>query len=107
MPNIKAEIQKHNKNTLEKTQQKYPDAQFCNCTNKMQCPLNRQCLTESTVYQANIKANIPGYKEKVYIGVSKTTFKVCFYVAFTKQRRKKDKKLSKEYWKVKERTKYS
>ena len=39
MPNIKAEIHKHNKNTLEKIQQKHPDLQFCNCTNKNQCPL--------------------------------------------------------------------
>ena len=74
MPNIKAEIHKHNINTLEKAQRKHPDTQLCNCTNKKQCPLNRQCLTESIVYQANITANIPGYKEKVYLGVSETTF---------------------------------
>ena len=77
MPNIKAEIHKHNKNTLEKAQQKHPDTQLSNCTNKKQCPLSRQCLTESIVYQANTMSNIPGYKEKVYLGVSKTTFKVC------------------------------
>ena len=45
MPNIKAETHKHNKNTLEKAQQKSPDTQLCNCTNKKQCPLNKQCLT--------------------------------------------------------------
>ena len=76
MPNIKAEIHKHNKNILEKAQQKNPDTQLCNCANKKQCLLNGQCLTESIVYQANIMANIPGYKEKVYLGVSGTTFKV-------------------------------
>ena len=54
MPNIKAEIHKHNINTLEKAQRKHPDTQLCNCTNKKQCPLNRQCLTESIVYQPNI-----------------------------------------------------
>ena len=36
MPNIKAEKHKHNKNTLQKAQQKHPDTQFCNCTNKKQ-----------------------------------------------------------------------
>ena len=46
MPNIKAEIQGHNKNTLEKAQQKHPDTQLCNCPNKKQCPLDGQCLTE-------------------------------------------------------------
>ena len=62
MPNIKVEINTHNKNTFEKAQQKHPDTQLCNCANKKQCPLNRQCLTESIVYQANITRNIPGYK---------------------------------------------
>ena len=70
IPHIKAEIHKHNKDTLEKAQQKHPDVHFCNCTNKKPCPLNGQCLTESIVYQATITANIPGYKEKVYVGVS-------------------------------------
>ena len=64
MPNIKAEINKHNKNTLGKVQQIRPDSQLFSCTNKKQCPLNGQCLTESIAYQANITANIPGYKEK-------------------------------------------
>ena len=40
MPNIKAQINKHNKSTLEKAQQKHPDTQLCNYTNKKQCPLN-------------------------------------------------------------------
>ena len=64
MPNMKAKINKH-KNTLEKAQQKHPDTHLCYCTNKKQWSLNGQCLTESIVYQANITANIPGYKEKV------------------------------------------
>ena len=105
MPSIKAEIHKHSKNSLEKAQQKHPDTQLCNCTNKKQCPLNRQCLTASIVYQANITTNIHGYKEKVYLGVSKTTFKVCFgnhKKLFTKQLHKNDTELSKEYWKVKQ-----
>ena len=83
MPNIKAEIHKHNKNTLEKAQQKYPDTQLCNFTNKTQCPLNRQCLTESIVY----------------FGVSKTRFKVPYgnhKKSFTK-RHKNNTELSKEY----------
>ena len=36
MPNIKPEIHKHNKNTLEKAQQKHPDTRLCNCPNKKQ-----------------------------------------------------------------------
>ena len=104
MPNRKTKIHKHNKNTLEKAQQKHPDTQLCNCTNKKQCPLKGQCLTESIVYEANITTNIPGYKEKVYLGVSEATFKVRYgnhKKQFTKQRHKNDTELSKEHWKVK------
>ena len=96
MLNIKRETQKHNKNTVEKTQLKNPETQLCNCTNIKQCSLNGQCLTESIVYQANITANILGYKEKVYLGVSETTFKARYVnhkKSFTKQRHKNDTKL--------------
>ena len=71
----------------------------------MYIPLNRQRLTESIVYQANITANIPGYKEKVYLGVSETTFKIGYgnhKKWFTKQHHKSDMELSKEYWQVKQ-----
>ena len=73
IPNINAEINKTTKNTLGKPQEKHPDTQFCNCTNKKQCHLNGQCLTASIFYQTNIKVNIPGYKEKAYLGVSETS----------------------------------
>ena len=56
--------------------------------------------TESIVYQANITENIPGYKEKVYLGLSKTTFKVRYgnnKKSFPKQHHKNDKEISKEY----------
>ena len=93
MPNIKVKIHKHNKNILEKAPQKNPDIQLY-CANKKQCPLNWQCFfTESIVYQANITANIPGYKEKVYLGISETTFKVRYgnhKQSFTNQHHKND-----------------
>ena len=103
MPNIKAEIHKQNKNISDKVQQKNPDTKLCNFTNKKQCPLNRQCLTEGIVYQANITANISDYKENVYLGVSETTFKVRYgNHKTTKQHHKNDTELSKEYWNVKQ-----
>ena len=108
----KTRINKRNKNIIEKGHQKRPDTQLCKCTNKNQCPLNEQHLTESIFYQVNITANIPGYKAKGYLGVSKTTFnnnlfwkhpKQIYYgnhkISFTKQRHKNNKELSKEYWK--------
>ena len=45
-------------------------------------------------------ANIPGYKEKVCLGVSETTSKVHYgnhKKSFAKQRHKNDTELSKEY----------
>ena len=75
MPNIKAEIQKHSKITLKKL---YKNIQIASCATVKQgvCPLKGQCLTESIVYQANITANIPGYKEEIYLGVSETAFNI-------------------------------
>ena len=105
MPNIRVEINKHNKNTFEKVQQKHLDTLLCNCTNKKQCLLNGQCLTESTAYQAHIATNILGYKEKNFLGVSETKFKVRYgnyKISFTIQHHKKDTELSKGYWKVKQ-----
>ena len=76
MRNVNAKINKYNKNTLEKIQQKHPVTQLCNCTNKKESPLNGQCLTERIIYQANITAKIPG--RIVYLDVSETTFKVRY-----------------------------
>ena len=110
MPNIKAKIHKHNRNILKKIKKKkkQPDTQLCNCTNKKQCPLNEHFLTESIVYQANVTVILPGYKEKVSLGVSETTFKVRYdnhEKLFTKQRYKNDTELPKEYWKIKQQNK--
>ena len=60
---------------------------------------------KAVFYQANITANIPGHKEKVYLGVSETTFKVRYgnhKKSFTKQHHKNDTQLSREYLKVKQ-----
>ena len=118
MPNIKAKIHKSTQEKLDKDIQipalhlkkkrvvSFKRVQIkIKCTNKKQYLLNGQCLTESIVLQAKFMANIPGYKEKVYLGVSETTFKVHYgnqKKSFTKQRqKKKDTELSKEYWKIK------
>ena len=100
MPNIQVRIHKHNKSIVEKAQQKNPGTQLCKYTNKKQRLLDGQYLTESIVYQAKIKANIPGYKEKVYLGLSKTTFKIRYgnnKKLFPKQHHKNNTELSKEY----------
>ena len=76
MSDVKAEINKLNKNILQKLQQKHPYNEFCNRTDKKQCPHMEN--TESIIHQTNIRANISSYKEKIYFGVSETTFKICY-----------------------------
>ena len=82
-------------------------------TNKKQYPLNGIFLAESIAYQANITINVPGYKEKVYLGVYQVCLMMLFcntlvhdvinllyYKILAKQRHKSNTELSKGYWKV-------
>jgi hypothetical protein len=102
MPNIKSIINSHNKNILygkkklEKT---------CNCIIKSLCPLSNQCLTSNIVYQAIVSSNKPEYKDKVYIGISETPFKLRYanhIKSFNTTKYRNDTELSKEIWELKE-----
>ena len=81
---IKAEIHKHNKDPLEKAQQKHQDTQLCNCTKKYSVLLNGKCFTESIVYQANITVNIFAIKKKFTLAHPKQNLK--FAMVTTKNR---------------------
>ena len=70
------------------------------CTNKKQYLLNGECLTESIVHQPKFMANVPGYKEKVYLGVSETTFTSKNRLQ-NNVKKLSNTELSKEYWKIK------
>lgn len=55
MPNIKHIIKGHNQKVLKsKPSNKTPT---CNCRKLDDCPLNGQCLTSNTVYQAKVEVN--------------------------------------------------
>ena len=56
---------------LKNNTQQEENNKKCNCINKNQCPLNQQCLSIQ-IYINNL------YKEKYYIGLCETTFKLRY-----------------------------
>ena len=78
MPNIKSKINSHNHKISKNNTQQEENIKKCNSINKNQCPLNQQCLSTNIVYQANINSNLNNYKEKYYIGLCETTFKLRY-----------------------------
>ena len=79
--------------------------QECNCIKRNECPLQNKCLTSNIVYKATISSNYPNYKNKTYIGISETKFKLRYAnhkKSFNHTKYKNDSELSVEYWKLKE-----
>ena len=77
----------------------------CNCINKVQCPLNGNCLAENIIYEAKITSDQRNYKESVYFGLSETTFKKRYanhLKSFNVKNYQKNTELSKEFWRIKE-----
>ena len=77
----------------------------CNCIKRNECPLQNKCLTSNIVYKATISSNYPNYKNKTYIGISETKFKLRYAnhkKSFNHTKYKNDSELSVEYWKLKE-----
>ena len=73
MPNIRSEINSHNKKIL---QSKPTEPQkLCNCLIREDCPMNGLCLTSNILYQATITCSDSKYKQKRYTGICETTFK--------------------------------
>ena len=77
--NVKSIIKSHNKKVLnEHNSQSQPDnTKTCNCRKKNDCPLNGDCLQNSVVYKATVKAE--GTEEKTYIGSTERSFKRRYY----------------------------
>ena len=51
----------------------------CNCRNKNNCPLDKQCLTTATIYQAKVFEPEKDNDPKVYVGMAESEFKTRFY----------------------------
>ena len=73
MPNLKAEIDGHNKKIVETTLP--PKTKLCNCLKKENCPMRGACLTEKILYYARISCDDETYKPKLYKEICETTLK--------------------------------
>ena len=75
MDNMTNIISSHHKKIIKSGNQ--TNGKTCNCSNKINCPLNNKCLINKVVYKAEIETNdgINELSTKVYFGISKTEFK--------------------------------
>ena len=105
MPNVETIIKSHNKQLLQKHQDKAVKgaAPACNCRSKKSCPLNGQCLADSLVYMATLSTDNGKYS---YVGMTEGTFKKRFSshgTSFRLERYKTVTKLSEKVWQLKDR----
>ena len=106
MPNVGSIISSHNKSVLE--DKKTLERGTCNCRqqNRMNCPLNGECLTGCIMYEGNVSSSEENYTSKDYIGITEPAFKSRFgnhQKDFNNEVYKNSTELSKEVWKIKER----
>ena len=76
----------------------------CSCRNKNNFPVDGKCLAPNIVKQAQIMSNQLNYKQKFYIGTTKTDFKERFNnhtKSFNIKHYENETELSKEYWTIK------
>ena len=100
MPNIKSAINSHNRKILHSPVDN--QSRTCNCINKTDFPLQEKCLSENTLYQADISSE--NFQTKIYYGISETKFKTRYSnhkKSFNHEKHKNDTQLSNELWKVK------
>ena len=76
MPNIKTNIDSHNKKLLQQDKTTNTD-KHCNCRNKTNCPLGNKCLEKSMIYQATV-TRLDNHKTETYVGLCETDFKTRY-----------------------------
>ena len=108
MPNVKANINAHNKSLLAihtQVDENQEQERMCNCTDQESCPFSNNCLDKSLVYEATVNTNLPGYQETKYIGLTEPTFKKRHSghkTSFNHQRYQHQTTLSTEVWRIKQ-----
>ena len=73
----------------------------CNCIKKTDSPLQEKCLSENTLYQADISSE--NFQTKIYYGISETKFQIRFWnhkKSFNHEKHKNDTQLSYELWNI-------
>ena len=74
MPNIKSAINSHNRKILHPPVNS--QSRTCNCIKKTDCPLQEICLSENTLYQAEISSE--NFQTKIYTTYQKQNLKQDF-----------------------------
>ena len=103
MPNIGNIIKRHNARVCGAEHGNNNQPRRCNCRNPDHCPLNRECLASSIIYEATVDTdNTPA--PKTYIGLTKTPFKqwhTNHLMSFRHERYENSTELLKHVWKLK------
>ena len=100
MPNIKSAISSHNIKIFHPHVNS--QSRTCNCIKKTDSSLQKQCLSENTLYEADISPE--NFQGKIYYDVSETKFKTTFSnykKSFNHEKSKNDTQLSNELWSIK------
>ena len=71
MRNMSSILTSHNKKILAYNERQYE----YNCRNKDECSLGNKCLTQRSIYEADVTTL--NTSRKFYIGLSDTPFKEC------------------------------
>ena len=101
MPNLKQNIDGHNKSILHN---KIVPPRSCNCRVKTECPLSGNCLKESVVYQATVSTedhNPP----QTYVGLTENSFKTRYSnhkSSFSHANKRHNTELSNYIWSLKD-----
>ena len=108
MDNMTNIISSHNKEVTDSGSE--TNGKTCNCKNKSNCPLDNKCLTNKTVYKAEVETNdgINELSTKVYFGISGTELRSRYnnhIMSFRNRTPENDTELSKYIWSLKNQNK--
>ena len=101
MPNLKQNIDGHNKSILHK---KIVPPRSCNCRVKTECSMSGNCLKESVVYQATVSTE-DHHPPQTYVGLTENSFKTRYSnhkSSFANANKRNNTELSKYIWYLKE-----
>ena len=105
MSNIKQNIDGHSKSILAPKPAKETQVNNCNCRKPTECPIPKNCLTESIVYQATVTTSDKRPPE-TYVGLTENKFKLRYAnhkTSFRSILKQNCKELSKHIWDLKQR----
>ena len=97
MPNMGAQINKHNSKILNQKNEEFR----CKCQDKTKCPLPGKCTTDQLVYRATVSS---GTEVETYVGLTAGQFKDRYYghnFDFENLDKKDSTKLSSYIWSLK------